>query len=355
MKKAHIFIALLFTASFVFAGSGCVLPWVVSGDDGGQNDDGGTTPPDIPPPSSSDVRLVFAGDVMMARKVETSVSTNGGGNYSFLFAKIASFMQSADIAFANLESAITDKGSARSLSQVLQGISFRAKPAAINGLLSAGIDIVSMANNHTLDYNVAGMSDCINRLKAAGIQYVGAGLTFNDAYAARIFTVKNTRIAYLAYTLVGVELKDRAQKDEPLDGLKPQSGVAWYYSKYVDPAIRAARSQADLIVVSIHYGTDYSVDSSTTDPSHEQDRFAYLALDEGADIVIGHHTHITQPVMVHIKKYLAYSLGNCVFDQSATLTKQGMLLEVTVRDRKIAEVVERKIQINQYYQPELVN
>jgi poly-gamma-glutamate capsule biosynthesis protein CapA/YwtB (metallophosphatase superfamily) len=312
------------------------------GTTGGGTTGGGTSTDDV-------VKLVFMGDVMMARNVETSVKNNGSGDYSFIFNKIAGYTKSADLAFANLESVISDAGSA-DVAKVLQGTAFRAKPDAVNGLLSAGIDVVSMANNHTLDYTRTALSDCFIRLKAAGITYVGAGETFEEAYTAKIFTVKNTRIAYLAYTLVGDERAMRAQKSDAATGITAQSGVAWYYSKYIYSGIKAARSQADIVIVSIHFGTEYE-----TAPSHLQDRFAHLAMDRQADIVIGHHPHVVQPVMVYQKGYLAYSLGNCVFDQSAAETKKGLVLEVTVTNRKISSARARNVLINQQYQPELVN
>jgi len=317
------------------------------GSTGGGSTDGGTTGDGE---STDDiVKLVFMGDVMMARKVETSVKNYGSGDYSFIFNNIAGYTKSADLAFANLEGVISDTGAADPV-KVLQGTAFRAKPAAVNGLLSAGIDVVSMANNHTLDYSRSAMSDCFVRLKAAGISYVGAGETFDEAYSAKIFTVKNTRIAYLAYTLAGDEMGSRAQKYDAATGLTARSGVAWYYSKYIYSGIRAARSQADIVIVSIHFGTEYE-----KAPSHLQDRFAHLAMDRQADIVIGHHPHVAQPVMVYQKGYLAYSLGNCVFDQSDAETKKGLIFEVTVTNRKISGARARNILINQQYQPELVN
>ena len=382
MKKKHIIIAIIYTACILVTGcdkkestspaamleqyltgggttgGGTTGGGTTGGDTtGGDTTGGGTTGGDTTGGGTSGggtstddvVKLVFMGDVMMARKVETSVKNNGGGDYSFIFNKIEGYTRSADLAFANLESVISDTGSADP-AKALQGIAFRAKPEAINGLLSAGIDVVSMANNHTLDFSRSAMSDCFVRLKAAGISYVGAGDTFDEAYSAKIFTVKNTRIAYLAYTLVGDELAMRAQKSDATSGLNAQSGVAWYYSKYIYTGIKAVRSQADVVIVSIHFGTEYE-----TAPSHLQDRFAHLAMDRQADIVIGHHPHVAQPVMVYQKGHLAYSLGNCVFDQGDAETKKGLMFEVTVTNRKISAARVRNLLINQQYQPEIVN
>jgi poly-gamma-glutamate capsule biosynthesis protein CapA/YwtB (metallophosphatase superfamily) len=386
MKKTYIIIALIYTAAILV--TGCDTKGSSSGQsfleqylnnggttggggsDGGGSDDGGSTGGGTtgggttgggttgggttgggttPVPTDEVVKLVFMGDVMMSRKVETMVQNSGAGDYSFLFNKIASYTKGADVTFGNLESVISDRGTPDP-TKSSQGIAFRAKPAAINGLLAGGVDIVSMANNHTLDYGRTAMSDCFTRLKAAGIAYVGAGESFDEAYSAKIITVKNTRIAFLAYTLVGDEPGSRAQKYDAATGQAAQSGVAWYYSKYIFSGIQAAHSLADIVVVSIHFGSEYD-----TAPSHLQDTFAHLTMDRKADIVIGHHPHVPQPIMVYQKGYLAYSLGNCVFDQSDAATKKGLIFEVTVTNKKISSAQAKNILINQYYQPELVN
>jgi gamma-polyglutamate biosynthesis protein CapA len=122
--------------------------------------------------------------------------------------------------------------------------------------------------------------------------------------------------------------------------------VAWFYSKYVDPAIAQARSVADIVIVSFHFGTEYA-----TLPDIYQDKYAHQCIDQGASLVIGHHPHVVQPVMVYGKGYIAYSLGNFVFDQSDTANKKGMMLEVTVQNKKIKQVTRKYVQINSTYQP----
>jgi poly-gamma-glutamate capsule biosynthesis protein CapA/YwtB (metallophosphatase superfamily) len=309
---------------------------------------GSTTDPGVSDPTGTiaadTLRLVFAGDIMMARKVQTMVETSGANNYQYCFQNVASYLSTADLAFANLESVITPTG-IPDVSQSLEGVAFRAVPAAINGLIYAGIDAVSVANNHAFDYGRSGFEDSLARLKAAGITAVGGG-TFADAYTAKVFDVKGTKVAILAFSLIGTEKSMRAQQNDSTQGLTAQTGIAWFYSKYVNPAIVAAKKTADIVVVSIHFGTEYA-----TLPNADQDRYAHQCIDQGAHLVIGHHPHVTQPVMAYAKGYIANSLGNLVFDQSDAATKKGLMLEVLVQNKKIIKVNRKYVQINNNYQP----
>jgi poly-gamma-glutamate synthesis protein (capsule biosynthesis protein) len=283
---------------------------------------------------------------MLARGVKTKVTGNGGGNYLYPFQYMADYLKGANLAVINLESIITNTGIADA-NLVSQGIAFRADPAAINGLLSAGIDVVNVANNHAFDYGRIGFDDCINRLKAAGITIIGGG-TFDEAYTAKIVTVNGVKIALLGATLVGEEAQIRAQKYDAEQRLAAQTGVAWPYSKYMVPAIVNAKKQADIVVVSLHAGTEYA-----TLPNAYQDRYAHNLIDQGANLIIGHHPHVIQPVMQYQKGYIAHSLGNFIFDQGDTNTKKGMVIEVIIQDKKITQVNRKYVQINANYQPVL--
>jgi poly-gamma-glutamate synthesis protein (capsule biosynthesis protein) len=297
--------------------------------------------------SSDTVKIVFTGDTMLARKVKTMVTNNGGGNYQYPFRNIASYLKSADLTVINLESMITNTGIPINATQVALGTIFRADPAAINGLTYAGIDVVNVANNHAFDYGRGGFDDCIKRLKAAGITIIGGG-TFDEAYTPKIITIKGVKIALLGVTLVGDERTIRAQNTDTTQGLTAQTGVTWFYSKYMLPAIIQAKSQADIVIVSFHNGTEYA-----TVPNPYQDRYAHYCIDQGANLVVGHHPHVIQPVMVYQNGYIDESLGNFVFDQSDANTKKGMVLEVTIQNKKIAQVTRKYVQINNNYQPVL--
>lgn len=279
--------------------------------------------------------MIFVGDIMLDRGVKWQIYKNGQGDWKLTFLKIADELKKADILFGNLESVISDKG--RRIGSIY---SFRAEPKSIEGLSFAGFDIVSVANNHLFDYGREAMEDSFQRLKLAGIDYVGAGFNEKEAYSPIIKEVKGTKVAFLAYTNLGT--KQWSAKEN-------LSGIAWLTAENLEKGIKKAKEKADLIVVSMHFGNEYQSSSSP-----EQKYFAHLAIDLGADLVVGHHPHVIQEIENYKKGYIAYSLGNFVFDQSfSEKTMRGILLKVLVENKKMKEVIPIKIKINQYFQPEI--
>lgn len=294
------------------------------------------------------ITLVFVGDIMLNRGVKYMVEKYGKGDWKFPFLKIADFLQKADILFGNLENPISDKGQ-----KVGSIYSFRANPEVIKGLKFAGFDILSVANNHIFDYGREAMEDTFSRLKKAGIDFVGGGFNEEEAYSPRIKKVKGTKIAFLAFTNLGSEYWSAKGN---------HSGIAWLTAENLKEGIKKAKGKADLVIVSVHFGEEYSFS-----PTPEQKYFAHLAINSGADLVIGHHPHVVQGIEKYPEKkseisngagkngYIAYSLGNFVFDQSfSEETMKGLMLKVLVKDAKIKEIIPIKIKINQYFQPEIV-
>lgn len=304
-------------------------------------DDGtgpGTGPGTVPvTPAPVIVKLVFAGDTILAGKVRDAVNSYGSGNYQYPFQYAADYLKNADLAFVNLESIISSQGSANGDSAL------RADPSAVNGLTYAGIDVVSVANDHAFDYGRTGFDDSLQNLRNAGISYIGGG-TFDESYTAKIFDVKGAKIAFLAFTNLGNEYTVRTQKND--SGLSARTGVAWFYSKYVGPAIIAAKKQADIVIVSLHMGKP-----GDKLPSLYQDKYAHYCVDQGASLVIGHHPQVIQPVMVYIKGHIAHSLGNFITDQDGDDAKKGMILEVVLSDKQITQINRKYVRINSNYQP----
>ncbi|MDY6822556.1 MAG: CapA family protein [Thermodesulfobacteriota bacterium] len=368
MKKLiSVVLVLMLTLSTAFSMGHKPSPPVVADDDF-VNDDS------IP----GEAILVFGGDVMLDRNVEKAVERYGDGDYTYPFHKIADYLESADLLFANLESQISNKGM---INMFKSAPWFRADPDAAKGLRDVGFDIVSMANNHVFDYGSVGMKDCFKQLDSVGIKYCGAGLTHEDAYGPVIMDVNDIKIAFLAYTNHGSPLwqatAERSLLSELLEAqaiigddnnlfpemenvfeqmiaddftnelftTTPTSGVAWLYITQLEAGIAKAREAADIVVVSFHFGMDYDMV-----PSSAQDRYAHLAIDRRADLVIGHSPHVQQPVVKYNDGYIAYSLGNFVFDQRSDYhpdSTRSILLEVAVKDRKISEVKTKNIKINE--------
>lgn len=284
---------------------------------------------------SRSITLIFVGDIMLNRGVEWSVKKYGQGDFKFPFLEIANFLQEADILFGNLEGPISDKGV-----KVGSIYSFRNDPKAIDGLTYAGFDILSVANNHIFDYGREAMEDTFLRLKEAEIDYVGGGFSEAEAYSPIIKEAEGVRIAFFAYTNLGTEYWSARGN---------RSGIAWLDEK-IPEDIKKAREQADIIIVSLHFGEEYWSFSTP-----EQKYFARLAIDSGADLVVGHHSHVIQEVENYKQGYIAYSLGNFIFDQGFSKeTMEGFLLEVIIEKDRVKKVIPIKIKINEYFQPEII-
>ena len=293
------------------------------------------------------ITLMFVGDIMLDRGVEYMAEKYGNKDYSelrsiypigykFPFFKIAENLKMADILFGNLEGPVSDKGI-----KVGSIYSFRADPKAIEGLTFAGFDILSVTNNHILDYGRPAMEDTFSRLKESGINYVGGGFSEEEARNPVIKEIKGVKIAFLSYTNLGS--KNWAAK-------KDFSGIAWLAEDNIKEDVKKASNRADLVIVSFHFGDEYQTQSNS-----EQKYFSHLAVDYGADLVVGHHPHVAQEVEQYKKSYIAYSLGNFIFDQGfSEETMRGLLLKVIIEDGKIKTATPIKIKINEYFQPELL-
>jgi poly-gamma-glutamate synthesis protein (capsule biosynthesis protein) len=226
-----------------------------------------------------------------------------------------------------LECPISDRG--RNLHHLY---SFRADPRALGGLKAAGFTIVSEANNHAYDWGPAALVDTLRRLHAAGIRTVGAGENTLEAHHPTVVDLGGVRVAFLAY--VNIDPHDAAAGAH-------HPGVAWLDGEQVTRDIHFARNLADLVVVCPHWGVEYA-----TAPTRQQEELARKMIDAGADLVVGSHPHVVQPLAQYRGRWVAYSLGNFVFDQRDPATHRGLMLKVTVRDKKIAEVTKVPIEIN---------
>lgn len=279
--------------------------------------------------------LLFVGDIMLNRGVEWEIKKEGSNDFKFPFLEIADELEETDILFGNLEGPISDKGQ-----KVGSIYSFRMDPKVIDGLVFAGFDLLSLANNHVFDYSRIAMEDTFSRLKEAGIDYVGGGFNETEAYSPRIKEVKGENIAFLAFTNLG------SPYWEAKGG---RSGIAWLEKDRLEKAIKNAKEKADLIIVSMHFGDEYR-----KSPTLEQKELAHFAIDSGADLVIGHHPHVIEPVEKYKGGYIAYSLGNFVFDQNfSEETMKGLMLKVLVRGKKIQEVIPVEFKINNFFQPQI--
>ncbi|MCC6405457.1 MAG: CapA family protein [Candidatus Yanofskybacteria bacterium] len=281
-----------------------------------------------PPPSRGSVSipsiphsrptLLFVGDIMLSRSVgERMAALN---DWQWPFGGIASVTQSANVAFANLETTISERGVKGGC-----GYCFRADPRALEGLSAAGFDVLSVANNHMWDYGPDAFADTLQYLAVNNISSVGGGRTLAEAQGPVMRTAGDVRVAYLAYTdLLPASACATVER----------AGVNCFDDARMRADIARARGMADVVVVSFHTGTEYK-------PEHNmvQERIYHAAVDAGADLVIGHHPHVVQDMEQYRTGWIVYSLGNFVFDQTFSVaTMQGAMLEVVLQDKAVASV-----------------
>lgn len=287
----------------------------------------------------SDVTLMFVGDIMLDRGVAYKVNKEGRGDFKFPFLLIAQELQKADLLFGNLESPISNKGA-----KVGSIYSFRAKPEAVEGLKYAGFDILSLANNHMFDYQRMALEDTMDILKENGIDYVGAGFDQAEAFSVKLKEIKGTRTGFLAYTNLG-PVTWRATADTPGIARIDESSL-----EEIKADIANIKRVVDILVISLHVGEEYS-----SKPTPFQRSFARACIEAGADLAVGHHSHVGQEVGQYQNGWIAYSLGNFVFDQGfSDQTMKGVLLKVLIKDKKIKAVMPQEVQLNEHFQPALV-
>jgi len=255
------------------------------------------------------VTLVAVGDIQLARGTARAIEREGA---DYPFSATAEITRGADLAVGNLECALS-----RDATALVKRYSFKADPACADGLARAGFDVLSLANNHSLDCGRAGLLDTMDALARRGISWVGAGEDAAAAEAPLIVERKGLRIAFLAWTAVhcvGVIYR----RDAP--------GAAAFETERAEAAIRAAGRRADVVIVLLHWGLEY-----TREPREVQRRIARRLIDAGAHLIIGHHPHTPQPVERYRGGVIAYSLGNFVFDSASEQARGGLILRCALQ------------------------
>ena len=237
---------------------------------------------------------------MLGRSIADGIREHGP---LWPFEGILAVLGGADIAFVNLESPLTEGGE-----PAIKDFVFRGPLAGAQGLKDAGIDIVSLANNHALDYGLSGLGDTSDALNAAGLPQTGSGENEAAARAPVVLERNGLRIAFLGYvntppdSVSGFVVEDtKATADRP--------GVAWLSPQVIAEDVAKAKGQADLVVVAFQAGTEYS-----EAPIALQIESAHAAIDAGASVVFGHHPHVLQGIETYKGGVIIYSLGNLVFD-----------------------------------------
>ncbi|HEY5436647.1 MAG TPA: CapA family protein [Candidatus Limnocylindrales bacterium] len=233
---------------------------------------------------------------------------------------VRNLLKRADVALVNLEGPAPDN-----FRWHPHGLVFTMDPALLTGLRNAGIDVVSLANNHIRNGGSRGVLDTIRNLDALGIRHAGAGRNSTVARRPAWLSAAGLRIAVLAYNGVGTTP----------NATSTSAGAARLSLAAARADIRAARAAgADVVIVVPHWGIEYT-DRITS----QQATLGPALLQAGADLVLGGHSHWAGPIRVTSGRLIVYSLGNLVFDLvHDARTQQGMLVEMTFTGRRLAQV-----------------
>jgi len=243
--------------------------------------------------------LFAAGDTMIARWMHEE---EYDGSAEKMFGRILPHIKNANAALVNLECVVSLRGNI-----VYKGeynpYSYRARPSMIKFLKNAGINIVSQANNHAGDYGPTALMDSREHLMRAGILPLGIGNNLNESREIKYVNIKGIVLALIAF-------------DTQEDSFKAEANLpgTFYVEEYsaravVNPLIRKARRQADIVIVSPHWGANW-----LKKPSEKRQRLARSFIDAGADGVLGHSSHVLQGMELYKGRPILYDMGSFLFD-----------------------------------------
>lgn len=273
-------------------------------------------PAGAPAADGPEVTLAFAGDVNFMGRVAKLLD-----DPTTAFGPIVDTLASSDLTLLNLETPITRRGTAEPKRYL-----FRTDERAVTALRAAGVDAITLANNHTLDYGRTGLADTLDAARAGGLPTFGAGRNANEAFAPWRTTVRGVRIAVFGFSQV-VDLADQwAAEDD-------RSGIAMSFDEgRALAAVSAARATSDLVVVFPHWGTE-----GEQCPNRAQKYLARKLAAAGADVIVGAHAHVLQPDGWLGQTYVAYGMGNFLWyrtDPTPAAASAGVL-KLTVRGRTV--------------------
>jgi len=253
--------------------------------------------------------IAAVGDVNLGDRPGTAIATYGV-RYPWL--SVAPVLRAADIAIANLECSVSTRGYPVPGKQY----TFRGQPASLRAMARyAGIDVVTLANNHALDYGRLAFADTLSYAHEYGLKTVGGGRNLDLARRPALFRLGGIRLAFLGYSDV-----------RPLgfDAGPTWSGTAPGFPSYISSDVRRAKNQgADVVVVYLHWGTERAFS-----PDSRQRSLAAVAFDAGATIVLGAHPHVLQPIEPRRRRLVAWSLGNFVFGANTLGTESTGILRL---------------------------
>jgi len=254
------------------------------------------------------LRLTFLGDVMLAYH-PAQMADEGGPQ--IVWRCLKPFLDSS-LVVINLEAPFT-----RAENPMIpdKTFLFRVDPRYVRVLVAGGVRVAATANNHIMDYGVEGLQETHRVLAEAGIAFVGTGMNAHAARRAAVLDTLGERVAFLAYSLT---------LPEAYWATDHRPGTAFGHEQWIREDVQKVRKEASFVVVMFHWGRE-----RWPAPQPYQITLAHAAVEAGADLVIGHHPHVIQPVEIYRGRAIFYSLGNALFG-SSSVVPQGALVQVNL-------------------------
>lgn len=261
----------------------------------------------------------YRNNEVLAAKVYNYDFKNEEEKQLYPFRGLAELLARSDINFCNLECPLSDMGYIRGM--------FRGDPIYAEGLKRAGFDVVSIANNHAFDASEDGFVATMNNLEKAQILYVGGGRNFKDARLPRIMRVKGLKVAFLAYTA----LSDNGFYDDVAGEDKP--GILPFSPPLILEDIRNIRYQCDILILSIHWGAEENLYIH-----NKAIEFAHQFINEGVDVILGHHPHVIKGIEIYKGKPIFYSFGNFIFGCYYDSWYDNFLAKIYIKEKMIDKI-----------------
>jgi poly-gamma-glutamate capsule biosynthesis protein CapA/YwtB (metallophosphatase superfamily) len=279
-------------------------------------------------------KMLFVGDVMLARTIGTNY-LNGDDP----FKNIADKFKEYQIIAATLETTASEPQYAIQNPNKLY--TFNAPVSSLDLLTKHNINVVTLANNHSMDFGSEALLNTMQNLKSRGVLYVGSGKNTDEAFAPQYIYYNKTRIAFLAFNDIENWVSDVQVN---------KAGSAYFDKNLIEPAIKTAKENANIVIVMPHWGIEYNLINS-----ERQAEFGKFFIDSGADIVIGSHPHVLQNSETYQDKMIYYSLGNFVFDDMCPIPNacNAGMVEVNIANKKIESSNLIKVKLSDAGYPEL--
>lgn len=266
----------------------------------------------IETPVKKGATLAFAGDICL--QTATIAAYDQGGLDGLIAKELVERMKNADLAMANQEFTFSNRGEAMKDKQY----TFRANPSYVTVFQQLGLDVVTLANNHALDFGIEALKDSFTTLEGADISYVGAGETLNRAKQIEYKEVNGIKFAFIGASRVIPVVDWNATSKKP--GM-----MTTYDPTLALEQIKLAEETADYTIIYVHWGLERK-----DFPEKYQKTMARQYIDAGADFVVGSHSHCMQGIEFYKEKPIVYSLGNFIFNRTI---KQTSLLEVSLDEQ----------------------